>query len=259
MSDGKKSFWTTMPGIISGIAAIVTGLGVLIPLLLGVGSKHTDKNAVSQSPSPGVTTTTGSEGTTSTAGGGTTGNASPSPTDSLGSPGAGTGGSPGTTGATGLTVDPPNLSFGTVRASQGTSDQAVTLTNPGSVPVSIAMAWWGRPTKLTGSPTVYQPRCWKKPRFDGWMWAIIFRPPASAAVRTAKRTRGAPSPLRRKEGRTARRSPFHRPGSGSAASRSVAASIRGERRAAPPATPPHRPRACTGAGGSSRWARAGAP
>src|SRR5256885_1735275 len=137
MSDGKKSFWTTMPGIISGIAAIVTGLGVLIPLLLGVGSKHTDKNAVSQSPSPGVTTTTGSEGTTSTAGGGTTGNASPSPTDSLGSPGAGTGGSPGTTGATGLTVDPPNLSFGTVRASQGTSDQAVTLTNPGSVPVTI--------------------------------------------------------------------------------------------------------------------------
>ncbi|MEA2567326.1 MAG: hypothetical protein QOD49_2503 [Actinomycetota bacterium] len=131
MPEGKRNFWTTVPGVISGVAAIVTGLGVLIPLLLGVGSKHTNTNTASQSPSPSVTSSTGTEGTTSTAGTG-----GPSPTDSLGSsPSASA--SAGATGATGISADPPSLSFGTVRVNGGTSDQAVTINNPGSVPVTI--------------------------------------------------------------------------------------------------------------------------
>ena len=134
MPEGKRSFWTTVPGVISGVAAIVTGLGVLIPLLLGVGGKHTNTNPASQNPPPGVSSSTGTEGTTSTTGGGTTGTGSPSPTDSLGSsPSA----SAGATGATGISADPPSLSFGTVRVNGGTSDQAVTINNPGSVPVTI--------------------------------------------------------------------------------------------------------------------------
>jgi hypothetical protein len=133
MPEGKRNFWTTVPGVISGVAAIVTGLGVLIPLLLGVGSKHTNTNTASRSPSPSVTSSTGTEGTTSTTGGGTTDTTSPSPTDSLGSSPTGS----GATGATGITADPPSLSFGSVRINGGTSDQAVTINNPNSVPVTI--------------------------------------------------------------------------------------------------------------------------
>jgi hypothetical protein len=135
-AENKRNFWTTVPGIISGVAAIVTGLGVLIPLLLGAASKHPNKNSASQSPPPGVTSTAGSESPTSTAGG----TGSPSPADSLGSsPGGGTSNSPtaGATGATGITADPPSQSFGNVRVNGGTSDQAVTINNPGSVPVTI--------------------------------------------------------------------------------------------------------------------------
>jgi hypothetical protein len=133
MPEGKRNFWTTVPGVISGVAAIVTGLGVLIPLLLGVGSKHTNKTTASQSPTPGVSSSTGSDSPTSTTGGGTAGTGSPSPTDSLGSSPSGG----GATGATGITADPPSQSFGSVRANGGTSDQAVTINNPNSVPVTI--------------------------------------------------------------------------------------------------------------------------
>ena len=131
--EKKKNFWTTVPGVISGIAAIVTGLGVLIPLLLGVGSKHTEKNSASQNP-PGVTST-GTEGTTSTAGGGTTGNASPLPTDgsspfSADSPSDSSGG-------LGITADPPSVSFGSTQQGKSTPDKTVTISNPGTVPVTI--------------------------------------------------------------------------------------------------------------------------
>ena len=81
MAAEKRNFWTTVPGIISGVAAIVTGLGVLIPLLLGAASKHPSKSSASQSP-PGVTNTTGSESPTSTAGG----TGSPLPSDSSSEP-----------------------------------------------------------------------------------------------------------------------------------------------------------------------------
>jgi hypothetical protein len=133
MAEGKRNFWTTVPGVISGVAAIVTGLGVLIPLLLGAAGKHPNKNSASQNPSPGVTSSAGTEGTTSTAGGGTTGNASPLPSDSS-SPFPTSGSSdPGSAsgGALGITADPPKVTF------RGTSDASVTISNPGSDPVTI--------------------------------------------------------------------------------------------------------------------------
>jgi hypothetical protein len=128
MAAEKRNFWTTVPGIISGVAAIVTGLGVLIPLLLGVGSKHSNKNTGSQSPTPGVTSTAGSESPTSTAGG----TGSPVPTDSSPSPATTSSGSgQSSSGAVGLTANPTSLTF------KGTSDQTVTISNPGSTTVTI--------------------------------------------------------------------------------------------------------------------------
>src|SRR5438552_1211425 len=121
MPDGKKSFWTTVPGVISGIAAIVTALGVLVPILLGVGGKHTNKNAASQNSSPGVTSTAGTGATSPTAGGGTGDTASPLPTDSSSS-------SP-----LGITADPSTVNLGSGKA----SDATVTITNPGSTDVTF--------------------------------------------------------------------------------------------------------------------------
>lgn len=119
MADGRKSFWTTVPGIISGIAAIVTGLGVLIPLLLGVGGKHAH-NSASQGPSPSVTSSTS---TTPTAGGGTGDTANPQTTDSS----SGSNASP-----LGITADPSS-----VNVSGKASDATVTITNPGATDVTI--------------------------------------------------------------------------------------------------------------------------
>src|SRR5438132_13239664 len=97
MAEGKKSFWMTVPGLISGIAATVTGLGVLIPILLGVGGKHTNKNTASQNSSPGVTSTSTAGGST----GGTSGPGStPLPTDSA---------SGSTESPLGITADPSSV------------------------------------------------------------------------------------------------------------------------------------------------------
>jgi len=124
MADNKKPFWTTLPGIISGIAATITGLAVLIPLLLGVGGKHTNKNTASQNSSPGVTSTVGTGATTTpSAGGGTGDTGSPSPTDSS----SGSSASP-----LGITADPSSVNL----AGKAT-DATVTISNPGSTDVTI--------------------------------------------------------------------------------------------------------------------------
>jgi hypothetical protein len=123
MADGKRSFWTTLPGIISGIAATVTGLAVLIPLLLGAAGKHTNKNTASQNSSPGVTSTP-------TPGGSPTDSASPlpggssTPTDSSSAPSA----SP----TLGITADPSSVNLPGKAA-----DATVTISNPGSTDVTI--------------------------------------------------------------------------------------------------------------------------
>ena len=120
MAEGKKNFWTTVPGIISGIAATITGLAVLIPLLLGVGGKHTNKNAASQNSSPGVTSTSTAGGST----GGTSGPGStPPPTDSA---------SGSTSSPLGVTADPSS-----VNVTGKAADATVTISNPGSTDVTI--------------------------------------------------------------------------------------------------------------------------
>jgi hypothetical protein len=125
MADDRKPFWTSVPGIISGIAATITGLAVLIPLLLGAAGKHTNKNTASQNSPPGVTTTAGTgASTTPTAGGGTGDTGSPSPTDSS---------SPSSPiPAVGITADPSS-----VNVTGKAADATVTISNPGSTDVTI--------------------------------------------------------------------------------------------------------------------------
>ena len=135
MAENRKSFWTTVPGVISGVAAIVTGLGVLVPLMLGVGGKHTDKNATSQNPSSSATSPSVSESVTSTTGAGTTDTSSPSPPDSLGTTGTTT--SPAAGALVPMTASPSTVSFGSVRTGLSSSDASITVTNPGGGPVTI--------------------------------------------------------------------------------------------------------------------------
>src|SRR5215467_10786687 len=132
----KKSFWQTVPGIVSGVAAIVTGLGVLIPIALKT-AQHAHKTSGSQNPSAAVTGTAGTEGSTSTAGSssaspGAPGGSNPLPTDSS----SGAGSNPGGGGA-GISADPPSIGFGSIQQGKTTPDKTVTITNPGSAPVTI--------------------------------------------------------------------------------------------------------------------------
>jgi hypothetical protein len=126
MANDRKSFWTTVPGIVSGIAAIVTGLAVLIPLALGFGGKHTNKNTASQSPSPGVTSSTGT---------GTSDTASPLPSDSSSPFGAGGPSDSSSIPALGISANPSSVSLG-----GKAPDATVTITNPGSTDVTIEKA-----------------------------------------------------------------------------------------------------------------------
>lgn len=123
MADDRKPFWTTLPGIISGIAATITGLAVLIPLLLGVAGKHPNKNAASQNSSPGVTSTAGTGATNPSAGGGTGATGNPSPTDNA---------SGSTSSPLGITADPSSVNL-----SGKAADATVTITNPGATDVTI--------------------------------------------------------------------------------------------------------------------------
>jgi hypothetical protein len=136
MAENKRNFWTTMPGIISGVAAIVTGLGVLIPLLLGAAGKHPNKNSASQNPTPGVTSTAGSGSPTSTAG--TTDNGSPLPSDSSSPlPTSSSDSSSSPSGAAGIIASPSSVTFGSSQVGKATSDTTVSINNPGSAPVTI--------------------------------------------------------------------------------------------------------------------------
>lgn len=123
MAENKKPFWTSVPGIISGIAATITGLAVLIPLLLGMGGKHTNKNAASQNSSPGVTST-------STAGASPSDSGSPLPTNGAipTDSASGSNSSP----ALGVTADPSS-----VNVTGKAADATVTISNPGSTDVTI--------------------------------------------------------------------------------------------------------------------------
>lgn len=137
MAENKRNFWTTVPGVISGVAAIVTGLGVLIPIMLGVGSKHAN-NSASQNNTPGAASSSVSQTVTSTTGTSTTDTTTPSPTDGLGvtdtaSPGA----SPSSGPLAAFTASPSTVSFGSVRAGLSSADTSVVITNPGGAPLTI--------------------------------------------------------------------------------------------------------------------------
>lgn len=140
----KRSFWSTLPGLITGIAAIVTGLVALIPILAG-GHHSTSSSRGSAPPASATPTPTAS-------GGGT-----PSVTDSSGTgdtpgtPGTpGTSDTPGAAGSTGapavagspgspalLTANPPSLDFKSVVLGQSSPAHTVTITNAGGKPATI--------------------------------------------------------------------------------------------------------------------------
>lgn len=137
MAETKRNFWTTVPGVISGVAAIVTGLGVLIPIMLGVGSKHpAGTNTASQNNATNTAGPSASPSVTSTVGG--TDTSTPSPADSLGAAGTDTASpSSGAGTALPLTAGPTAANFGSVRAGLSSSDTSITVTNPGGTPVTI--------------------------------------------------------------------------------------------------------------------------
>ena len=128
MAERKKSFWDTVPGLITGIAAIVTGLAALIPIALKVTSHSSHAGstpAATQSASPGASASTGS---------------SPGAGES---PGAGAFGGPGSTespsGASGsLTANPTKADWGRVGLGSSPQQRTVTFTNSGSDPVTIS-------------------------------------------------------------------------------------------------------------------------
>lgn len=140
MSEQQKSFWSTMPGIITGVAAIVTGLGALVPVVLSAShgkATHT-QNAATSSPDPSTAAGTGASPTVtpgdpwaSASPGGT-----PTPTDSTGIPGA----TPATgtqAGPAALTANPASLNLGRAASGSATPPATVTLANPGPGPATL--------------------------------------------------------------------------------------------------------------------------
>ena len=83
MAD-KKSFWSTMPGLITGVAAIVTGLAALIPIILGLSSKSPNKHNGSGAP---AATQSASATPSGGFGSGDTGTPNPGDTSGAGSTG----------------------------------------------------------------------------------------------------------------------------------------------------------------------------
>lgn len=122
----KRSFWSTMPGMVTAIASIVTGMAVLIPLMLGIShnKKPSDTNS---STAIGGVTSTASPSVTPTSTDAVTGTAAPdaTPGESL-SPGAGA-----------LVANPAHLDFGRVSVSSAPGDKDVTLRNTGSSPLTV--------------------------------------------------------------------------------------------------------------------------
>lgn len=138
MSEQQKSFWSTMPGIITGVAAIVTGLGALVPVVLSTShgkAAHT-QNAATSSLDPSASASP---------------SASPSPTPgglATTSPGATDSPAPDTTpaatpstgavaGLAALSVNPVSLNLGQAASGNATQPATVTLANPGSSPAVL--------------------------------------------------------------------------------------------------------------------------
>lgn len=64
--DGKQSFWTTLPGIVTAVAGLISAIGVLIGSLAAVGVIGGDDGSASSSAVSGTTRT--ASGPTSSSG-----------------------------------------------------------------------------------------------------------------------------------------------------------------------------------------------
>src|SRR5712691_8507581 len=112
----KKDFWGRVPGMVTGIASIVTGLAVRPPVLIDInhGKKEADRSASPANPTATSTltpspSTSGSDTSTATPDSGLA-------TDSA-TPGPGESGSPGATPGPSLAAAPPTVDFGHVTLS----------------------------------------------------------------------------------------------------------------------------------------------
>jgi hypothetical protein len=127
MADEKKSFWSSMPGLITGIAAILTGLAALVPIILNVtgkgSTKHTGSSTpgVAQSASPGASAGSG-------------GTFSPSPEDTSGS---GSTESPGSSAGSALAAAQSTQDWGQLSVNSSPQQRTVTFTNQGSSGITI--------------------------------------------------------------------------------------------------------------------------
>jgi hypothetical protein len=132
-----KSFWNTLPGIIAGVAAIVSGLGVLIPVLVHLSHSAAHhptgaRAAATSTPSPGGSSIPEGAGSSP---GSTGGAGSPTDTGVPASPGYM---DPGTGSTGGLTATPSTLDFGQAALGSSSSIATTTVTNAGSGSATIA-------------------------------------------------------------------------------------------------------------------------
>jgi hypothetical protein len=125
----KKSFWSTMPGLITGIAAIVTGLAALIPIILGISSKSPNKHS-------GAPAATQSASATPSGGSGSGDTGTPTPGDTSGA-GSTESPSPGSSGSGALAATPSKADWGRVGTGSSPQQRTVTFNNQGSDPVTI--------------------------------------------------------------------------------------------------------------------------
>jgi len=111
MNTAKKSFWSGVPGVVTGVAGVVGAVVGLITVLISLGVIGGSNN------SPTVTTLPDSETTGATSG-----------------PTASTGGSP-TKGAKGsFTVDTDSLTLSVLKP-----EDSVTVSNNGKVPLTLGL------------------------------------------------------------------------------------------------------------------------
>jgi len=146
-----KPFFSSVPGIVSGIAATVTGLAVLVPLMLGAFGKNSKHNvsSIQESPSPsGSATTTVTP--TDTSGAGVTDSSSPGAYAGAGSadtsspPAGAASPSAGPTGPANLSPTPSSVSFGSVASGKSSQDDIVTINNSGGRATIASVAITGQ-------------------------------------------------------------------------------------------------------------------
>jgi centrosomal CEP192-like protein len=114
--EKKKSFWSGASGTVAAVAAMVTALAGVVPLVMSVRN-HDEKPAGAAGPTP---------------------TASVTPTEATPSPGEGEApGGPGAAVAPPVIASPGSLDFGKVPPNLGSSTQAVQLVNTGQDPVTV--------------------------------------------------------------------------------------------------------------------------